>query len=730
MKLLKNMKLATKTAILISSLLIIIFIILIGFSITYTGKNMEKSISGEFNSMSKSNGLQVQQTIDTTESATLDISTYLEKQYNLLEEMQASGQELGESASSVYNIPINSVNYDTEKYITATARNIAVNNPGINGMGVMFEPYKFDKNIESYAFFISKTDSDGVVKPFDVYSQYSKEDYYKMAVEEKDMIFTDPFEYDGQMIISVATPIIHNNEVKGIIVADFNLENFSKLDSTNEEYPSMYAKLFNDRGMIIYDSNDFGNVGKNMSSVYADKGELDQVTSSFEKGEKFARETTVADGKKVTCFYNPIEAGNSNWWTLTAVDSKDMNKAATKTTIWLIIISILALIVIVIATLIILKKMLNPIQTVVMAAKEISNGNFDIHLNSDSKDEIGVLTNTFDNTVRILKTIIQDISHVLNNIANKNLDVETSAHYVGDLAEIEKSMKNIIGNLNNVMGDINTSSDQVSIGSEQVSAGAQALSQGATEQASSLEELSATITEISEQVQQNAENAKNAAEATAQSGNKINESNKQMDEMIVAISEISNKSNEIGRIIRTIDDIAFQTNILALNAAVEAARAGTAGKGFAVVAEEVRNLASKSAEAARNTTVLIEETVTAVENGTKIASETAQSMLTVVDGAEKVIVLINEIANASSSQAVAISQVTQGVDQISAVVQTNSATAEESAAASEELSGQALMLKQMVGEFKFKNSNSIINNKQDSELNLDVINEELSDSKY
>lgn len=319
-----------------------------------------------------------------------------------------------------------------------------------------------------------------------------------------------------------------------------------------------------------------------------------------------------------------------------------------------------------------------------------------------SKDETGILLRDLSETIARLKNMIDGVSSQLGEMADGNFDIDVNAQYAGDFAKIGTSVQTITKSLNSILLQINEAADQVSSGSEQVSSGAQALSQGATEQASSVEELAATITEISANVKNNAENANAASRKSVFSSESIIESNKKMQDMIAAITDISDKSGEIGKIIKTIEDIAFQTNILALNAAVEAARAGEAGKGFAVVADEVRNLASKSAEAAKNTTALIEETVTAVGRGTSIANDTAKSMLSVVESSEQVTTLIDQIATASGGQAASIGQVTTGIDQISSVVQTNSATAEESAAASEELSGQASMLKALVSQFRLK----------------------------
>ncbi|MEG2088308.1 MAG: methyl-accepting chemotaxis protein, partial [Angelakisella sp.] len=265
-----------------------------------------------------------------------------------------------------------------------------------------------------------------------------------------------------------------------------------------------------------------------------------------------------------------------------------------------------------------------------------------------------------------------------------------------------QSIQQINSSLGSTLSQINNAAEQVASGSGQVASGAQALSQGATEQASSVEELSATITEIAGQVRQNAENTKNANEQAAIVKGEIENGDKQMRALAAAMQDINNSSGEIAKIIKTIEDIAFQTNILALNAAVEAARAGAAGKGFAVVADEVRNLASKSSEAAKNTTVLISHSIEAVGNGTRMADSTAGALDRITTGAAKISALVAQIAAASGEQAVSIAQVNEGVSQISDVVQNNSATAEESAAASEELSGQAGMMKELISKFHFK----------------------------
>jgi methyl-accepting chemotaxis protein len=347
-----------------------------------------------------------------------------------------------------------------------------------------------------------------------------------------------------------------------------------------------------------------------------------------------------------------------------------------------------------------------PIQEASATLTELSQGNLNTGMTGNYNGDYVQIKNDMNNTIAFLKRYVDEITSSLTEIGQGNLDIEITDDYLGNFQAIKDSINGITAELSKTLSDIGDASGQVEAGANQISDGGQALSQGATEQAAAIQELNASMDEVASDTGRNATNANQANELTNDVKDSAETGNAQMNEMVSAMTDINESSQNISKIIKVIDDIAFQTNILALNAAVEAARAGQHGKGFAVVAEEVRTLAARSADAARETTELIEGSISKVQAGTTIANNTAERLEEILNKIETMSGLVNEIANASNMQATKINEINQGIDQVSKVVQTNSATAEQSAAASEELSGQAELLQNKVNAFKLKNKSA------------------------
>ena len=345
-----------------------------------------------------------------------------------------------------------------------------------------------------------------------------------------------------------------------------------------------------------------------------------------------------------------------------------------------------------------------PIEEIQVASEQIAKGKLDVILTYDGVDELGDLTKSMKSTVECFQGIIGDTKYILSELAKGNFLVTSKdvSIYKGAYQDILLSMREMRDTMEGALHQINIAAESVDTGSTQVASNSQMLSEGVAEQVSSIEELIATIETVMEQIRQAGRYADEASKQTKAAGDMTGACNDQMKEMVAAMQDISITSQEIGKIIKSIEDIATQTKTLALNASIEAARAGEAGAGFAVVANQVRNLATKSAEASQNTTTLIAASLQAVDKGVKLVNTTAERLQNISDNAVVIADMVEKIAVTSQEQTASIEQISVGVDQISGVTQNASATSEQSAAASEELSDQARALKELVGHFKLR----------------------------
>lgn len=514
-------------------------------------------------------------------------------------------------------------------------------------------------------------------------------------------VLTEPYEdvSTGKLVITAAAPVLDHTTSEAIGVAGFDIE-LSQLTSIMQDYKvgeQGFLILATGSGQIVYHPN-AEYIQKNASEV--DWSE--QVTTAIKQGTMGNIDYTM-NGINYSGSLNRVSS--CGWYVLSGMPESEIMQGFTMITRIIIIIFGIGLISLIAIIFVISRNISKPLKKLATAAEHIADGELDVEIQVNTRDETGLVAEALGKTVGRLKDYIDyidEISAVLNQISENDLVFELKYEYAGEFRKIKDSMLKIKRLLTDTLKDIARTAGEVAAGSDHISAGAQALSQGATEQASSIEELAATIGDISTQVKRNAADSTEANGLVNHLTVELAESSRQLQDLKEAMDDITRSSGEIGKVIKTIEDIAFQTNILALNAAVEAARAGASGKGFAVVADEVRNLASKSAEAAKGTTKLIADSVSSVKKGTGLADQAVSSMIQVVDDATHAAEAIGRISAASDNQAAAISQVTLGVDQVSSVVQTNSATAEESAAASEELSGQSQILNSLVNRFKLE----------------------------
>ena len=541
-------------------------------------------------------------------------------------------------------------------------------------------------------------------------NDYSDRAYVKSAMKGETAV-SEPLvsKITGQLSIMVSASIweggVPGKKVAGVVYFVPNETFLNDIVASLQVSPNGSAYILNNAGYTIAHKN-MDNV-KNRENTQEDAKtdkklkDLAALEVRMTLGESGFGRYEYGGSRKFLAF-SPIE-GTEGWSLAINAPTKDFTQSTVNGIIITIILMVVFLAISSYMAYRLARQIGEPVKDCAQRLRLLAEGDLDTPVHEiHTGDETQILADSARTLVRGFRLMIQDMDEMLAEMSRGNLTVDSKCEeaYVGGYRGLLDSARKLSAQLSDTLRQINQSADQVSAGAEQVSAGAQALSQGATEQASAIEELAATINDISGKIIATADRAGDVHSQSSETGREVEQCNEQMLELVNAVRDIGESSSQIGKIIKTIEDIAFQTNILALNAAVEAARAGTAGKGFAVVADEVRNLASKSAEASKSTSVLIEGSARSVEKGMKIADETAASLQKAVISTENTVKAVDKITEATAEQSQAVSQVTQGVDQISSVVQTNSATAEESAAASEELSGQAVILKELVGQFK------------------------------
>lgn len=530
----------------------------------------------------------------------------------------------------------------------------------------------------------------------------SSRDYFTHAMDGETYV-SSPLasKKTGKVLCYISTKINNGTGFDGVVALAIGISDFNSIVSDIQIGETGSAIIINKEGTIVASANE------NDVTSFTNYLTLAKTDSSAEAYAQATQQMLKEKNGSLSVSGNFIDyteiSGTDGWILFTSVPKSEMLSSLKLGIVVVVLAVLLATFSAAVASRRASGLIAAPLAVSMGHLNDISMGNLkNYEPERANLDELNTLSQKLQLTVFYLNNYISDINSTLTALSQKNLNISVTEEYVGDFSRIKDSMNLIIDSLNSTIAAIGKESAKVLNVSEQVSSSSQALAQGATEQASSVEEMLSTVNSIADQAVQTAQEATNASKMSAEVRQQIEQGNTQMKELLDAMSRITSTSNQVAKVNKMIEDIAFQTNILALNAAVEAARAGAAGKGFAVVANEVKTLAEKSAAAAENTSSLIQNTLDAISGGTEITSQTAEILGAVVGSVDDMAQTISHISVASENQSEAIQQVVQGLDQISTVVQTNSASAEESAAISHELAESAVNLQKMVAEFKLR----------------------------
>lgn len=694
----KNMSLSNRIALFVSLLLGVVFLIFILVSGAMSTAAIKSSTYSQLNNLARKNALQIEYVFEQSKLVTGSIAEYVAEA-----DLEGSGQ----NTSRIYpEYKLSDGNITAENYILNHAITTLTSNAEIAAVGAAFESNKFVKGEESYSFYANMQSGSLELTDLGDITVYSNNSIYQEVKETKKLSITEPYIENGMYLVTVAQPIMKQDEFIGIVLADIILDHFDRINTDNEDFKSLYSELISDEGIIAYHTLDSDTIGKEFKENFRSSSQYESFENMRAQGEPFQMEFKAADGGTFQQFAYPIIIEGTVWYAVTAVSQMDVMSATIISYVLLVILAVVILIIIIAAIIHFIRSQLKPINDVTMVATSVSKGNLDVEINVNSRNEIGDLARSFGATIAFLKNIISDVSAVLNQIADNNLNTETNVEYVGDFQPLKSSIDQILKNLNQVMAEVAGGANRISTGSKHLADASQSLAEGAIEQVSAIEQLRALTNEVNDQAERSAKTAGELSKKVELVGQEVAKSNEEMAGMVNAMNGIAESSKQIEMIIKTIEDIVSQTQLLSLNASIEAARAGDAGRGFTNVAEEIQKLAKESGEAADGSKSLITNSNHAVANGSELAMSMRESLKQLSDGIYQVVGIMESISEAAAMQSESIHEVSRSIEEISEAVDSNSAASEESAATSEELYAQAQSYMEISSRFTLKDNKS------------------------
>ncbi|OON96993.1 MAG: hypothetical protein ATN36_04495 [Epulopiscium sp. Nele67-Bin005] len=692
----RDFKLSKKLNIIIGVFITIILAITTIITAGKVNNISQTAIMERFALGSHYSALFVQALIDEAYNFASEVQGYIVEEYGSLR--SATDEE--DNTSVLYNTNISPQNARMEDFLLSRAIFANKNNPHINGVGIYFEPYAFDINMDTYGFKVDINNMTPII--LQNYSSYASQAFYSVAKNTMQPYVSNPELLDNGVRMShVSYPIIVDGQFKGVVVADIITSEFSEIAMTDPEYPSLYSAIFTNDWEVVFDTRGEERMGENISKYITSKN-METLNSLAKNGISFVFSTKNDDGLiQVFC---PIQAGTYVWWAVIGMSEDILYEAVTDVMSLIVVVAVVAVIFLLIMITNITKKLLAPLHDVLQAQVAIEKGNFNTALVSQNNDEMGQLSKGFEHMSTTLKELVTEIDDVLEDMAEGDFTAvsKLKGNYPGEFLPIKKAMGTISKSLSCSLQEISITASEVSLGASEIAYSATDLAKGTSEQTLVIDSFIKTTEEIAQQVNSTATSFKESESISNEAKQKAYDGVKSMEKMLGSMQEISNSSQIISEVLKTVENIADQTNLLALNASIEAARAGEAGKGFAVVASEIRELANHSTDSVHEIEKVIKASQRSVSFGQQMANETSQSLREIVETVEKTATISNDLLLANDKQYESIEELVAGTKIIADVIQSNASASQEGAAISEQLASQAELLQNLLAHYKFE----------------------------